>query len=70
MKKGRDESPPLVTICAADSFLQSVCTTVPMPTWPGFGAYPGCVDTMTISLTLPKMLEPVFVTWLVTTTAM
>jgi hypothetical protein len=44
--------------------------TVPVPEWPGLGAYPGSVLTTTILTMSPEMVEPDLLTWLETRTPM
>ena len=57
---GLDDQPP-----------QRIATTVPVPLWPGLGAYPGSVRTMTISGVSPeRTVDPVWLTVEVTITAM
>jgi hypothetical protein len=49
--------------------LQRTPTTVPVPRWPGLGAYPGSVLTITIFLTSPEIELPGWETVLDTATA-
>ena len=49
--------------------LHRTATTLPVPSCPGLGPYPGSVATITISFTLPLIVEPDLVMLLDTTTA-
>src|SRR5262245_31172694 len=58
------------TAVASKGYGQSCATTIPVPAWPGFGAYPGLVCTTTILMTLPDTWEPNLLTAVGTNTAM
>jgi hypothetical protein len=68
--RGRGTAPLMVVLVDAALYGQNVATIVPVPGWPGFGAYPGSVLTTTIFPKFPAIVLPDLVTELATMTPM